>query len=323
MGGWIWMLPLLLTAALAWTFAPLFLRKGEAPLAAGLEDDPRAVLVERRDLLLRQLKELELDAESRLMSPEEAQGSRAELEQELGEALTGLDNTAALSAAAPSPAAAAVVNDESRRLRRLVDRLSGAVLMVLMAVVAVALYLVMGTPIPPPASQEAGGAPHAAPQIAAMVEQLAQRLASQPDDREGWLKLGRSYGVMGQADQAMAAYQHVLQRFPNDPEGFAGLAELQVQSEDPRLVAQGAENYRALLAQRPDNMDALWVLGMLSFRGGQAAEAVGYWERLNRLMPVDHPSRAMVQEALTEAKQATARAPGGPPPGGPAVPAAP
>jgi cytochrome c-type biogenesis protein CcmH len=41
--------------------------------------------------------------------------------------------------------------------------------------------------------------------IRSMVERLAARLEDQPDDREGWLRLGRAYEVLGEPDKARDA----------------------------------------------------------------------------------------------------------------------
>lgn len=43
--------------------------------------------------------------------------------------------------------------------------------------------------------------------IQSMVDRLAARLADEPDDLDGWLQLGRAYGVLGQSDKALEAYQ--------------------------------------------------------------------------------------------------------------------
>ena len=38
-----------------------------------------------------------------------------------------------------------------------------------------------------------------------MVQRLADRLAEEPDDPAGWLRLGRAYGVLGRADDSTSA----------------------------------------------------------------------------------------------------------------------
>ena len=52
--------------------------------------------------------------------------------------------------------------------------------------------------------------------ILAMVGNLAARLEKQPDDVEGWVRLGRSYMVLSQPDKAREAYAHALKLKPDD-----------------------------------------------------------------------------------------------------------
>jgi cytochrome c-type biogenesis protein CcmH len=61
--------------------------------------------------------------------------------------------------------------------------------------------------------------------ILAMVGKLASRLESQPDDVEGWARLGRSYMVLNQPDKAKDAYARAVRLKPDDPELKAALAE--------------------------------------------------------------------------------------------------
>jgi cytochrome c-type biogenesis protein CcmH len=52
--------------------------------------------------------------------------------------------------------------------------------------------------------------------ILAMVGTLAARLEKEPDDVEGWARLGRSYMVLNQPDKAREAYAHALKLKPDD-----------------------------------------------------------------------------------------------------------
>jgi cytochrome c-type biogenesis protein CcmH len=52
--------------------------------------------------------------------------------------------------------------------------------------------------------------------IDAMVARLAARLEQQPDDAEGWARLGRSYMVLGQPAKARQAYAHAVKLKPDD-----------------------------------------------------------------------------------------------------------
>jgi cytochrome c-type biogenesis protein CcmH len=61
--------------------------------------------------------------------------------------------------------------------------------------------------------------------ILAMVGTLASRLESQPDDVEGWARLGRSYMVLNQPDKAKEAYARAVKLKPDDPQLGQALAE--------------------------------------------------------------------------------------------------
>ncbi len=62
--------------------------------------------------------------------------------------------------------------------------------------------------------------------IRSMVERLASRLENEPDDVEGWRRLGQSYDVLNNPERAAEAYARALELDPNHPETLlrAGLA---------------------------------------------------------------------------------------------------
>ncbi len=61
--------------------------------------------------------------------------------------------------------------------------------------------------------------------IGAMVQTLAARLATQPDDADGWTRLGRSYLVLHEPEKARDAYAKALALRPDDQALKAALAE--------------------------------------------------------------------------------------------------
>jgi cytochrome c-type biogenesis protein CcmH len=62
--------------------------------------------------------------------------------------------------------------------------------------------------------------------IKSMVAGLAARLEQQPNDLDGWKRLARSYAVLGETDQAEAAYKKALALAPDDPDLKSQLAAL-------------------------------------------------------------------------------------------------
>jgi cytochrome c-type biogenesis protein CcmH len=64
-----------------------------------------------------------------------------------------------------------------------------------------------------------------APQIAAMVEGLAARLAADPDDAQGWVRLVRSYAVLGDVARRDAALTQAKARYADNPQILRELAQ--------------------------------------------------------------------------------------------------
>jgi cytochrome c-type biogenesis protein CcmH len=140
--------------------------------------------------------------------------------------------------------------------------------------------------------------------IAGMVDGLAVKLAADPGDIEGWLKLGRAYGVLGQRDKAIDAYEHAERLQPADTRILLAQAELLV----PRGLPQAPMPERLVsLLQRVEALDrqqpmALWYLGLASVQQRDFAAARGYWQRLLEVLPPDADQHQAVAAALDALK---------------------
>lgn len=64
-----------------------------------------------------------------------------------------------------------------------------------------------------------------APEIQAMVDGLAARLAAEPDDPQGWVRLVRSYAVLGDAASRDSALAVARARYADDPQILSQLAQ--------------------------------------------------------------------------------------------------
>ena len=79
--------------------------------------------------------------------------------------------------------------------------------------------------------------------IKGMVDGLAERLAADPGDADGWRMLARSYSVLGETAKSLAAYETLLEMRPDDTPALRGYAEALVKTVPadgpypPRVVA--------------------------------------------------------------------------------------
>ena len=82
---------------------------------------------------------------------------------------------------------------------------------------------------------EARGPNMALPAVETMIERLARRLESAPDDIKGWRTLGWAHLNTGNYAEAIRAYQRAVALDPNDTDSSAGLSDAK-----ERLAALGA-----------------------------------------------------------------------------------
>jgi cytochrome c-type biogenesis protein CcmH len=136
--------------------------------------------------------------------------------------------------------------------------------------------------------------------IRGMVEKLAARLASAPDNLNGWLQLGRAYTVLGDADKATDAFDHAEKLKPGDVEISMQEVEaiLTNRKPDDAIPARAVTLLKQIEAVAPDQPEVLWYLGMVAARAGQRDEAKRDWQRLLALLPADSEVHKTVVEAL-------------------------
>jgi cytochrome c-type biogenesis protein CcmH len=133
-----------------------------------------------------------------------------------------------------------------------------------------------------------------------MVASLAERLKQQPDDREGWLRLGNAYRVLGEREASRDALATAAARWPDDArvlEAYAtAITEAAPQGSAPPDAAVLV--WRRVLELEGANPSALWALGQAARAGGKADEARDYLGRLRDLLPEGSAERARVEQEL-------------------------
>lgn len=164
---------------------------------------------------------------------------------------------------------------------------------------------------PAAASSAPAGAASAAPSAAAapnqgqiqqMVERLAERLKSNPDDLAGWARLGRSYKVLGRLEEAEAAYGRASKLVDTNPDMLADFADL--------LATRAGGNFEgrpAALLAKAAGLDArhpmtLMLLGTAAYRRGDFSGAVTHWEKLQAAVDPQSAEAAWAKTSLADAR---------------------
>lgn len=212
--------------------------------------------------------------------------------------------------AAPS-AAGPLSASSSARSSRPSGRLVATLVAVVLAVAAVGYAFTgspmlagLGTPPPPAPPVVADGDREAGlRQIAQMVDALAERLKSRPDDAEGWTMLGRSYAVLARYTEALPAYEHASALQPTDATLLADYADAVAAANEGRQNARSlALIDRALLAD-PNQPKALALAGTVAFDRGDYATAVTHWQKIADALPPDSDFHRQVVANIDEARR--------------------
>jgi len=136
--------------------------------------------------------------------------------------------------------------------------------------------------------------------IESMVAQLATQLQKQPDDLDGWLRLGRSYAVLGETDKSVAAFARAAALKPNDPEIKMQEFQAMIAKQQPNapLPPSAVTLLHQLAAIAPDQPEVLWYLGVQAATSGKPNDARRDWTKLLGQLPADGDDAKLVKTAL-------------------------
>jgi cytochrome c-type biogenesis protein CcmH len=277
--------------ALAFVIPSLLPSAGNEPR----RHEPQANVEVYRD----QLSELEADLQNGIISQEQYQQDRDEIERRL------LDD---VSASGHKP--------KTKEADTATARGPVYAIALLLPVIATALYFRIGNPAAMSASTNAAPAPFAqtgqpnAPMsqsdIEANVTSLAKRMEQNPGDAAGWIMLGRSYLTLQKYSDASNAYGRAASLKPEDADVWADYAFATGMANGKSLLGQPAELIRKALALDPENPKALELAGSAAFEAKNYPEAISYWQRLQQKTPKDSELGQALAERIERAKAATA-----------------
>jgi cytochrome c-type biogenesis protein CcmH len=271
--------------ALAFVLPPLLRRKAVATKAA------------RRDINIAvyrdQMKDLETDRANGLLSEEQFQAAKIELESRLAEdALAKADTPM-------NPVAS----------RRLGFTLAGA-----LPLAAFGLYFLLGNPMSLIAIAEAQeNGPQAAGDAAAMagaqgkhdimklIQQVEEKTKTDPNDGEAWTILAKTYAAVGHWPEALHAYEKAFKLRPEVPAVMTGYAEALAITNNRVIKGKPLDLVMQALEKDPEDIKGLELAGIAAFQEKGFAKAAYYFKRLHKLLPPESPYAQDILEAQKEA----------------------
>lgn len=173
---------------------------------------------------------------------------------------------------------------------------------------ALGLYAWIGTPAA--LNPAAATSNPAKMNLDAAVAKLRSHLQSSPDDAEGWLLLGRTYGAMQRNDEALAAFGKALKLEPDNVTVMVSYAEADsLHRSDHRITDETRELLVKALKSDPTNQRGLWLFGISDYQRGDYAAASKTWHELLPLLPPKSQVADAVAAQIASAEKAMGSTP--------------
>lgn len=136
--------------------------------------------------------------------------------------------------------------------------------------------------------------------VRGMVDGLAARLADNPGDVEGWLRLARARRVLGEEAAATDALRRASEAAPSRVDVLVEYARaLHPPGSAPETIPpEFIDLMRRILALEPNNPEALFFVGEAEARAGNKDEAKMLWGRLLARVDPKEPLHRMIDERI-------------------------
>jgi cytochrome c-type biogenesis protein CcmH len=260
-----WAMTLLVLGLLLW---PLLKRQEPSIKAEG----EKALSVYRQ-----QFAELEQDLRNALLTEEQYQQSKRELERRL------LEETGPAETMPPV------------RLPPMNSRVVVVALAVIIPAISGLLYWTLGNPeaimrssASSPTAQGGSDYAHRTSEgLDALSERLKKKLEQNPNDGVGWALLARSYVEIGRHADALPIYEKAVKLIPDDPQMLVDYADALGVLHGRKLEGKPEQLIQQALKIDPNHVKALMLAGTVAFDRKDFGRAAKYWERASANLPAD------------------------------------
>ena len=136
-----------------------------------------------------------------------------------------------------------------------------------------------------------------------LLDKLKAKLADNPNDVNGWLLLGRSYGSLGKYALALDAFQNAYDKSRGENvEAMIGLGEALVMTDEASLGGKAGRLFEDALARAPNHPKALWYGSMSALQAGDLRKGR---DRLQLLLAQNPPDqiRGLIERQIQDINQ--------------------
>lgn len=152
------------------------------------------------------------------------------------------------------------------------------------------------SPAPPQNAQSNSGG-----DLNTMVKRLADKMAKDPGNGEGWLLLARTYGELHQFREAADAYARADALLKPDAALLADWADAYVMARDRKWDGKARGIVKKALAADAGHLKSLALAGSEAFDRADYKAAIEYWKRMKTRAPADSMDAKLAETNIAEA----------------------
>ncbi len=232
-----------------------------------------------------QLQEIGRDRAAGLIGEAEAEAARLEVSRRL---LAAADMQSAQASAPASP--------PQVRWHR---RAAALGVLIVLSVLPISLYLTLGSPnVPGQPAYARANLPPGHESIAALIGQVEERLARNPNDGAGWEVIAPVYMQLGRFDDAVMARRKALALNGESAARDADLGEALVAAANGVVTGEAKRNFQNAVGRDPQNAKARFFLGLADEQDGNRDAAAAKWRAMLKDAPADAPWTGLVRTSL-------------------------
>ncbi len=240
-----------------------------------------------------QFSELEQDLANGLLTDEQYQAARSELERRV------LEETGSTDTSTTTTGGLVNLRFVALSLAMIIPASSGV------------LYWTLGNPAAmthPTVSAASQGGPGGDAQMAEglnqLIEQLRKKLEQNPNDGVGWGLLARSYMAMERYADAVPIFERATKLDPDNAGLLADFADALAVHQGRKLEGRPESLIQKALKLDPHNVKALMLSGTIAYNRKDFARAAKEWEDAHTYLPADdQESSDQLKASIAEAKR--------------------
>ena len=134
-----------------------------------------------------------------------------------------------------------------------------------------------------------------------VVKKLAEKMANDPNNGEGWLLLAKTYSELRRYAEADVAYAKASALVPLDAQALADWADAHVMTKDRKWDDEGRKIVKRAVAADPKHVKALALAGSEAFDRADYKVAIDFWRRIKAVAPADSMDSKLADANIAEA----------------------